>query len=160
MVLAERLLLRLPKMFHLPNKSNFFGSTRFFRITLIFAEVIEGYRRCSNCRISRISKYWLHRWCSICRISRISEDILRMLWQYSICRISRMTEDVRPRFHFFSEVTQDVRSFPKVTKYQTFWMDEWYRECSSCLHFQFYNAFLGTVRSIQTPITRLRLSLE
>ena len=63
---------RLPKMFHLPNRISedyhLWKYTRLFPITRISAEVTEGYRRCSLCRISRISKYWLLRQCSICYI--------------------------------------------------------------------------------------------
>ena len=41
----------------LHGRLNFSGSTRFFRIIRVFAEVFEGYRRCSICRVTRIFKY-------------------------------------------------------------------------------------------------------
>ena len=51
-----------------------------------------------------------------------------------------MTEYIQPNVPFFSEVSQDVRSIPKVTKDRTNtqWMISFARPC---LHFQFYNAF-------------------
>ena len=115
---------RLPKMFHLPNKSNSRGLSSsevldFFEL-LGLSQVTED--DCSICRISRISKYWLLERCSIW--CRISEDILSMLWQCS-SGISGYRVFNNVRFsRRLSQITEDalfveLGGFPKINFFDT-----------------------------------------